>query len=148
MLFFASIEINNFNWLNSSSALFEIFMLPYQLSSAYSAGILRYTCRPTLKVIQICVFDYSRGRYHRTELSESCSWLILWMQFNAQLQTRCKEKHDVVSRFSVLFPGNLINKEENIIIQEASLLQQISTWNFTRMSNSAFILLHSNGKWN
>jgi len=32
--------------------------------------------------------------------------------------------HDVVtSRFSVLFPYNLVNKKENIIIQEASSLQ-------------------------
>jgi len=31
--------------------------------------------------------------------------------------------HDVVSKFSVLLLANLINKEENIIIQEVSLLQ-------------------------
>jgi len=31
--------------------------------------------------------------------------------------------HDVVNIFSVLFPVNLINKEENIIIQEASSLE-------------------------
>jgi len=31
--------------------------------------------------------------------------------------------HDVVGRFLVLFPFNLINKEENIIIQETSSLQ-------------------------
>lgn len=42
---------------------------------------------------------------------------------NAQLQTRFKGMNDVVSRFSVLFPANLINKEENVIILEASSLQ-------------------------
>src|SRR6218665_3394382 len=31
--------------------------------------------------------------------------------------------HDVVSRFSVLFPVNFINKEKNIIIQETSSLK-------------------------
>ena len=42
---------------------------------------------------------------------------------NAQLQTKFKGMHDVASRFSVLFQANLINKEENIIIQEANSLQ-------------------------
>ena len=36
---------------------------------------------------------------------------------------KTKGMHDVVSRFSVLFPANHINKEENSIIQEASSLQ-------------------------
>jgi len=39
---------------------------------------------------------------------------------NAQLKTRFKGMHDVASRFSVLFSANIINKDENIIIQEAN----------------------------
>ena len=31
--------------------------------------------------------------------------------------------HDVVGRFSILFPANLITKKENIIVKEAKLLQ-------------------------
>ena len=50
---------------------------------------------------------------------------------NAQLQTRFKEMHGVRAYFNgqlvdfqcVLFSANLIYKEENIIIYEASLLQ-------------------------
>jgi len=56
---------------------------------------------------------------------------------------------DAPGRFSVPFPANLVNKEENIIIQETNqfIAIQISRQDFTRIFNSAFNLLRRNGKW-
>ena len=58
---------------------------------------------------------------------------------NAQLQTRIKGMHAIFSRRSIIFPGNLINKEENIITQ-------LSRRHITRISNSAFNFSHKQWK--
>src|SRR6218665_2576906 len=74
-------------------ALCNFVSLPFQLSSAYSACILRYI--GLHKIIQICVFDYFRGASTTVPPYRIIRIVSLIHIVNAQLQARVKGMHDV-----------------------------------------------------